>query len=157
MKTGIMIRLNLPTYDFRIMQEGESAKIWDEFRKKYVALTPEEWVRQHIIRYLAEDKHYPRSLIMIESGLKVNRLFRRVDALVYDRGGTPIMLIECKSAGVKVTQEVFDQIARYNIPLRVPYLLVTNGLKHFCCRIDYDSGSYMFLKDIPDYQNIQNG
>ena len=148
-----MEKLNLPDYTFRLSknEEGE-VYIFDELRKKKLLLTPEEWVRQHILRYLIEEKGYPGSLISAEAGLKVNQLSRRYDALIYNRKGEAVLLIECKAPSVTVKQEVFDQILAYNREIKASHLLVSNGLKHFCCRIDPDSKQYVFLKEIPDFE-----
>jgi type I site-specific restriction endonuclease len=125
-------------------------------RKKYVALTPEEWVRQHMINYLVHSKNTPSSLIRVESGLKVHKLFRRADIITYSNSGQPLMIIECKAPGVKISQDTFDQAAMYNITLKVPILVVSNGLTHYCCRIDFNTKKYTFLREIPDYNTILN-
>ncbi len=145
-----MLSLNLPQYEFTIRQ-GTPAKIFDFIRKKYVALTPEEWVRQNFLKYLVSEKKYPQSLILIEQTLQVNRMKKRCDAVVYNNSGTPLMIIEFKKPEVSITQAVFDQIARYNIPLKVKYLMVSNGLQHFCCSIDFENNHYRFLDNVPEY------
>ncbi|MBN8695915.1 MAG: type I restriction enzyme HsdR N-terminal domain-containing protein [Bacteroidetes bacterium] len=144
-----MRALNLPGYSFKLKESSGKVQILDELRKKYVVLTPEEWVRQHIVQYLIQEKKYPSSLIAIEIGLKYNQLQKRADILVYDRQGTPILLVECKAPEVKITQDVFHQIAVYNMSFKVRYLLVTNGMDHFICEMDYANNSYQFLKEIP--------
>lgn len=144
-----MRALNLPSYSFKLKESSGKVQILDELRKKYVVLTPEEWVRQHIVQYLIREKKYPSSLIAIEIGLKYNQLQKRADVLVYDRQGAPLLLIECKAPEVKITQDVFHQIAVYNMSFKVKYLLVTNGMDHFICEMDYTSNSYQFLKEIP--------
>lgn len=144
-----MRALNLPAYSFKLKESSGKVQILDELRKKYVVLTPEEWVRQHIVQYLIQEKKYPASLIAIEIGLKYNQLQKRADVLVYDRQGAPFLLVECKAPEVKITQDVFHQIAVYNMTFKVKYLLVTNGMDHFICEIDYTNNSYQFLKEIP--------
>ena len=143
--------LNLPTYPFRIQQQEGKKLIFDEIRKKLVSLTPEEWVRQHFIRYLIDVKEYPASLIAVEAGLKLNRNRFRADLLVYNRLGQPLALIEFKAPSVKITQITFDQITRYNMTFKVPYLIVSNGLEHYCCRINLEDQTYVFLKEIPQF------
>lgn len=126
----------------------------DELRKKYVVLTPEEWVRQHIVQYLINFKNYPKALISLEKGLKVNDLLKRSDVLVYDSNTEPLLLIECKAPEVKISQDVFDQAARYNSVYKVKYILITNGLEHFCAEIEHSNSSYKFLNDIPSFNLI---
>lgn len=126
----------------------------DELRKKYVVLSPEEWVRQHIVQYLINFKDYPKGLISLEKGLRVNDLLKRTDVLVFDSNTEPLLLIECKAPEVKITQEVFDQASRYNSVYKVKYILITNGLEHFCAEIDHISSSYKFLSDIPSFNLI---
>lgn len=150
-----MERLNFPTYNFTITKDKEGRLfIFDTLRKRKLLLTPEEWVRQHVLRYLTEEKQYPPGLISAESGLKVNRLNRRYDALVYNRNGEPVLLIECKAPGVRIDQKVFDQIVAYNQSVHAPYLYVTNGLKHFCCRLDARGKKYLFLEEIPAFNHL---
>lgn len=147
-----MQELNLPVYQFRLKKEAGLVFIFDEIRKKYVVLTPEEWVRQNFIRFLIEDKKYPASLISVEVGLKYNQLRKRADVLIYNRQGQPYLMIECKAPGIKVSQETFHQIAAYNMSFKVNYLVVTNGMDHFCCRMDYAAETYEFLQMIPDFE-----
>jgi len=149
-----MQELNIPSYPIKIRKSGDKKEVFDTIRKKYVALTPEEEVRQRFILYLIHEKNYPASLISVEKGLKVNRMFKRFDAVVSDRKGNPAALIEFKSPKVSITQKVFDQISNYNLLLKVEYLIVSNGLKHYCCRINRKSGLFTFLEDIPDYDNL---
>ncbi len=151
-----MQSLNLPEYLFKIRQNDGRKEIFDPIRKKYVALTPEEWVRQHFVQYLINEKSAPATLIAIEQTLTYNTMKRRSDIVVYSGKAMPLILVECKSAEIKLSQKVFDQIARYNMALKVPYLIITNGLTHFCCKIDFHSMAYTFLKDIPDYREIVN-
>lgn len=145
--------LNLPSYPFKIREDGKRLQIFDSFRKKYVVLTPEEWVRQHFLQFLVQEKKYPVSLIGIETGLIYNELIKRADILIYDRSGKPHLLVECKAPTVKVTQDAFDQVARYNMVFKVKYLIVSNGLHHFCCEMDYVNNTYIFLKEIPFFES----
>jgi hypothetical protein len=146
-----MQKLNLPGYELRVKVSEGKRLVLDEFRRKYVALTPEEEVRQRFAHYLVEAKGYPRSLIQTEYALKLNRMVRRCDILVHKPAGTPAVLVECKAPEVKITGETFDQAARYNMAFRVKYLMVTNGLQHYCCYIDFSEGKVSFLDEIPDY------
>ncbi len=148
------MKLNLPEYNFTIRQIGNKKEIFDPVRGKYVSLTPEEWVRQNFIRFLIDEKGYPASLIAIEKGLTVNKKPRRFDAVAYDKTGMPLVLIEFKSVNIAISQKVFEQIAIYNQLLKVKYLIVSNGLKHYCCQIDFQKQSINFLKDIPDYTEL---
>ncbi|MBU0765963.1 MAG: type I restriction enzyme HsdR N-terminal domain-containing protein [Bacteroidetes bacterium] len=143
--------LNLPNYSFKIKSAGQRKLIFDEIRKKWIALTPEEWVRQNVVRYLSDEKGWPVSLMAVETEIKVNRLSKRCDIVLHDNHGVPVMIVECKAPAVKITQEVFEQIARYNMALKVQYLLVTNGVRHFCCRMDYVWSRYEFVEEIPEY------
>jgi hypothetical protein len=150
-----MKELNLPSYSFKIKSKEQKKYIFDAIRKKFVALTPEEWVRQNFIRYLVNEKDYSSSLIAVEMTLEYNRLSFRADVVVYNRNIEPLMIVECKAPEVKIRQEHFDQIARYNMQLRVKYLIVTNGIDHYVCRVDFENGVYAFLKEIPDFSGIQ--
>ena len=145
--------LNLPPYPFKLQRQDDSILIFDELRKKHLVLTPEEWVRQHFVQFLILQKKYPRSLIKLEGGLTLNKLQKRTDILVFDREGKPQVLVECKADFIKITQDVFDQAARYNMVHRVKYMVVSNGLQHFCCELDYDNGSYCFLEELPNYSD----
>lgn len=149
-----MTKLNLPEYQFRIMELGGRLQIFDDLRKKFVALTPEEWVRQNFLQYLIRGKKYPRSLISVEGGLKLFRRSKRTDIVVFNNQGKPLLIVECKSPEININQNVFDQVARYNMALQVKYLVLTNGLKHFICSIDYVSQSSLFLREIPEYTNL---
>lgn len=146
--------LNLPTYSFRIEQQHGKRFIFDEIRKKSVVLTPEEWVRQNFIKYLIDCKKFPASLMAIETGLKINQNQFRADLLVYSRSGSPLVLVEFKAPSVKVTQQTFDQIARYNMTFQVPYLIVSNGLNHYCCMVNLEKQTYAFLKEIPLFPQL---
>lgn len=151
-----MQTLNLPAYPFKIRQDDGGEEIFDPIRKKYVALTPEEWVRQHFVQYLINEKSAPPALIAIEQTLTYNTMKRRSDIVVYSGKAMPLILVECKSANIKLSQKVFDQVARYNMALKVPYLIITNGLTHFCCKIDFETLSYRFLREIPEYRELVN-
>jgi hypothetical protein len=146
-----MQELNLPKYSFKFKETDEKIYIFDAFRKKYVQLTPEEWVRQNFLQYLVVEKKYPLSLIAVEAGLKYNQMQKRADVLVYDKQGHPFLLVECKAPEVKISQDTFDQVARYNMIFKVSYLIVTNGMDHFCCKMDYSDNSYRFLEEIPPF------
>jgi type I site-specific restriction endonuclease len=147
--------LNLPQYSFRIKEKLEKKLIFDNFRRRWVALTPEEWVRQNFVQYLTEEKHFPPSLVAIERSLRINQRDFRTDIVLFSKTGNPLVVVECKAPEVKISQQVFDQIARYNLDLRVSYLIVTNGLSHYCCRFDQQQLSYTFLAEIPDYNNVE--
>jgi len=149
-----MQELNLPSYEFRLKKDDGQVRIFDEVRKKYVALTPEEWVRQHFIMYLINQKQVPAGLIILEKQLIMNKMSRRPDILIHNRQGEAVMIVECKAPEVNITQDTFDQVARYNSVLSVQYLVVTNGLQHFCCQMDYIGNTYRFLEDIPEYNEM---
>lgn len=144
-----MERLNLPTYNYRLQQSARGLNIYDELRRKFVALTPEEWVRQHFVAYLINHKGWSASLMANEIALTLNGTRRRCDTVVFDRQGQPLVIVEYKATNVAVTQAVFDQIVRYNMVLQARYLIVSNGLTHYCCRIDYANHRYEFLPEIP--------
>ena len=146
--------LNLPTYDAKISEENGKRRIFDPLRKCHVALTPEEWVRQHFVHYLAEHKGYPASLMANEVSITLNGMNRRCDTVIYDKALRPRVIIEYKAPTVKITKEVFAQISRYNLTLRVDYLIISNGVQHYCCRMDYGKQSFTFLQDIPEYSRI---
>lgn len=149
------MRLNLPPFVHKVQKsEGKSA-IFDIIRKKYVALTPEEWVRQHLVHYMIDHLGYPRSLVRVESGLRVNQLDKRTDVVVYDRNASPLLVAECKSFKVALSDDVFQQSAIYNSRLHAPYLLISNGLEHYCCRLDHEDASYKFLDAVPTYGDMQ--
>lgn len=147
-----MQKLNLPSYPFRIKNNEKHHLIFDEVRKKHVVLTPEEWVRQHFIQFLLLKKKYPISLIAVEKQHTINNLKKRSDILVFNTKGTPDIIVECKAPNVKITQDTFDQIARYNLKIDANYLIVTNGLEHYYCMLDISNETYVFLKDIPSYK-----
>ena len=149
-----MTNLNLPTYSFKIKNRENKLYIFDIVRKKSVILTPEEWVRQNFVQYLILEKKYPKSLIAIEKQLKVNGLIKRTDILIFNQSGAPYIIVECKSPSVKISQDTFDQIARYNTELQAEYLIVTNGLQHFYCKMDHLKKRYDFLQKIPVYSKV---
>jgi hypothetical protein len=149
------MQLNLPETELKTRVNSENkTEIFDVFRKKYVALTPEEWVRQHFLHFLVNHKGYPASLIGVEKGLEVNKMKKRFDAVVFGKTGVPLMLLEFKSPNVALTQKTFDQVSVYNLKMKVRYLLISNGLKHYCCQMDYEAGAYHFLKEIPLYDEL---
>ena len=127
--------------------------IFDEIRKKFILLTPEEWVRQHVVQFLLQDKNYPKSYINVEKLIKINDLSKRYDGVVFQPNGDIFLLIECKAPEVPISQQTFDQIARYNLVLKAKYLMVTNGLNHYFCRMDFENEKYVFLKELPEYSN----
>jgi len=147
-----MIELNLPSYKFKVKSSENKRLIFDNIRKKYVVITPEEWVRQHYVSYLISEKKYPQSLIAIEKQMLVNGLKKRTDILIFNREGKPEIIVECKAPSIPITQTTFDQIARYNLKLNANFLVVTNGLQHFYCKMDFENERYLFLEDIPNYK-----
>ncbi len=149
-----MNRLNLPRYKLKIKSIEHKQYIFCSIRKKYVVLTNEEFVRQNFIKYLILEKKYPSGLIAVEALLKINNLKKRADIILFDRQGRAIIIVECKAPEVKITQKAFDQVLRYNINLRVDFLIVTNGIKHYCCKLDFDKNLYIFSNEIPDYKKI---
>ena len=149
-----MQALNLPPFDARIDTKEGKHFILDVIRRRYVALTPEEWVRQHFVHYLIAYKGFPRTLMANEVQLALNHTKKRCDTVLYKRDLTAQMIMEYKAPNLKITQAVFDQIGRYNLVLHVDYLVVSNGLCHYCCRMDYEHNTYRFLPDIPAYQAL---
>lgn len=149
-----MLALNLPQFPVKVTQREGKKLIFDTVRRKYVALTPEEWVRQHFVNYLITAKGYPAQWIANEVSIQLNQTQKRCDTVVYDRYLTPLAVVEYKSPMVEITESVFDQIVRYNMVLTVPYLIVSNGLAHYCCHIDYKTQTYRFLEEIPQYTTL---
>ncbi len=137
-----------------LKKENDKLMVLDPIRKKYLVLQPEELVRQLVLLYLLHEKNYNKNRIRTEQGLKVNSLNKRCDILIYDQNIKPVFLIECKSSKVKISQETFDQIAQYNLPLQVQYLLVTNGIQSYCCKMDYENQEYQFLNAVPDAKDL---
>lgn len=149
-----MQQLNLPSFETKLIKKNNTPYIYDILRRKYIALTPEEWVRQHFIHFLIEQKGYPSALLGNEISLNLNGAQRRCDSVLYDRNMRPRMILEYKAPHIPITQKVFTQIYSYNLVLQVDYLIVSNGLKHYCCKIDYTNRNYIFLKDIPAYNDL---
>lgn len=149
-----MKQLNLPEYTFKIAGTEGSEMIFDQIRRKYVRLTPEEWVRQNFIQYLVNEGRYPPGLLGVEVMFLLNKLKRRVDILVHNRSGKPVMIVECKEPEVRIDDRVFDQIVTYNIGLRVPYIVVTNGLVHYACKVRKDQPGYEYINVIPLYEEL---
>jgi len=147
-----MQQLNFPTYSFRFKNSENKVAIFDEIRKKFIQLTPEEWVRQHVVQFLQLEKNYPKSLINVEKLIKIYDLNKRYDIVVYQPNGELFLLIECKAPKVAVTQDTFDQIARYNLTLKAKFLMITNGLNHYFCQMDFENEKYVFLKDLPQFE-----
>jgi hypothetical protein len=143
--------LNFPSYSFRFKNSENKVSIFDEVRKKFIQLTPEEWVRQHTIQYVLQEKQYPKSYLNVEKLIKINDLHKRYDLIVFQPDGTIFLLVECKAPEVKITQDTFDQIARYNLALKARYLMVTNGLNHYFCQMDFEKEAYIFLKELPEF------
>lgn len=152
-----MKELNLPAYEHSIREQGGKTEIFDSLRRKYVSLTPEEWVRQNFIQYLVNEKHYPLTLLAIEKQFKLYRMQKRADIVVYSRSGNPLLIVECKAPQVGITQSTFDQIVNYNMNFKVRYLIITNGLTHYCCIVDWHKNEYTFLETIPDYKMLTQG
>ncbi len=147
-----MQKLNFPTYTFRFKNSENKRLIFDQIRKRFVVFQPEEWVRQNCIQYLNQEKKYPISLINVEKELKLNNLKKRYDIVVFNSDGTIHLIVECKSPKININQSTFDQIARYNMALKASYLMVTNGINHYYCQMDFEEERYQFLKDIPEYK-----
>ncbi|MBD3890908.1 MAG: hypothetical protein ACI9NI_000341 [Olleya marilimosa] len=147
-----MQELNFPKFVFRFKNNENKVSIFDVIRKRFMVLQPEEWVRQHCVHYLIEVKKYPISLINVEKELKVNDLKKRYDIVIFNTDGSIHLIVECKAPKIEIKQNTFDQIARYNLALNATYLMVTNGLNHYYCSMDFKAEQYHFLKDIPEYQ-----
>lgn len=151
-----MPNLNLPPFKIKIQKTGEHTDIYDFLRRRYVRLTPEEWVRQHFTHYLIEHKNYPTALLANEVTIQVNGTSRRCDSILYHKtGGKPRIIIEYKSPTIPITQAVFQQIYSYNSVLHADYLIVSNGLTHYCCYINYEDRSIRYLKNIPEYSDLK--
>jgi hypothetical protein len=146
--------LNLPQYSFKIAGKEGTEMILDPVRRKYIKFTPEEWVRQNFIQYLISEGKYPAGLLGIEVMFRLNKLRRRVDILVHNRRGEPVLIVECKSPVVKLDEKVFEQIATYNMKFKVPYLIVTNGLHHYACKINHEEMKFEYLLVIPLYEDL---
>ncbi|MBM6499137.1 type I restriction enzyme HsdR N-terminal domain-containing protein [Flavobacterium macrobrachii] len=146
-----MQKLNFPAYSFRLKNSKNKVAIFDVIRKKFIILTPEEWVRQHTVQFLLDEKKYPKSYINVEKLIKVNDTSKRYDIAVFKPNGELFLLIECKAPEISITQDTFDQIARYNLKLKSEYLMVTNGLNHYFCQMDFENEKYVFLKELPNF------
>ena len=149
-----MLSLNLPPIEVKIQQRNGKNQIFDPLRKKFITLTPEEWVRQHFTHFLTEFKGYPKGLLANEIQLNLNGTKKRCDTVLFNKDLSAKMIIEYKAPHIEITQAVFDQITRYNMVLKVEYLIVSNGIRHYCCRIDYQTMKYTFLPDIPAYEEL---
>jgi type I site-specific restriction endonuclease len=152
-----LVNLNFPEYKFRVRQMESVTEIFDIIRKKFVALTPEEWVRQHAVHYLIKERRIPSGRMNVEVSLQNLRQSQRADIVIFNNTGEAVTIVECKAPTVKITQDAFDQIARYNMTLKASYLFVTNGLTNCCCYIDLRKQQYHFLEEIPDYQTMVQG
>ena len=149
-----MLPLNLPSYPAKILKRNGKNVIFDPLRQKYIALTPEEWVRQHFVHFLTDFKGYPKGLLANEIQLDLNGTKKRCDTVLFNKDLSARMIVEYKAPNIEITQAVFDQITRYNMVLKVEYLIVSNGIRHYCCRIDYNTMKYTFLPDIPSYTEL---
>ena len=149
-----MLQLNLPAYKFQIKKQDTRNFIFDTQRKRYVSLTPEEWVRQHFLRFLIQEKGYPSAYLAVEKQLIMNGMKKRCDAILYNEFALPVMIIELKAPNVVITQATFDQVAVYNAKLKVDYFMISNGIEHFCCKVDTENSKYRFFPELPDYKNL---
>ena len=149
-----MQKLNFNAYKFRFKNTENKISIFDEIRKKFVICTPEEWVRQHIIQFLIQEKHYPKYLIAVEKEFTVNDLKKRFDILVFNANAQPLLLVECKAPNISISQTTFDQIARYNLAIKAPLLMLSNGFQHYYSLMDFESERYDFLSELPNYERI---
>ena len=152
-----LTRLNFPEFDFRVREVGKNLQIFDAVRKKFIPLTPEEWVRQHLIRYLCDFKNVPTGLIGVEVAFLLNVVNHRADVVVYNRGGKPLAVVECKAAEVELSKTTVDQVVRYNSYFKAPYLVLTNGVKHYTFAVSWESGSSCSIHEIPDYSEMEQG
>lgn len=148
-----LVPLNLPQADLKLGRRDNKLMVWDDIRKKYLHLTPEEWVRQHFVHLLINDKGFPATSIALEGGFHLNQKLQRTDILIY-KNAKPTLLVECKAPQVAITQTTFDQAARYNLHYKTPYVLLTNGLAHYSAKVDYENGEYNFLTDIPTFDEL---
>lgn len=151
------MKLNLPEFDISLRRTSDGRlQVYDRLRSKFVALTPEEWVRQHFVNFLIEYRAYPASLMANEVGLHHNGIQRRCDTVVYDSAARPTAIVEYKAPTVSITEKVFDQIVRYNMVMDVHWLIVSNGLSHYCCHVNPENNSYSFTRQIPLYAHLSN-
>lgn len=142
-------RLHFPEYSFKFKNKENKIFIWDDIRKKYILLLPEEWVRQHAVQFLVQDKKYSPNWMAIEKQFTINNIHKRADIVVFNKDMHPYIIVECKAPNVPITQETFDQIARYNLALQAKYLMLTNGLQHFYCKMNFEKETYVFLEELP--------
>ena len=149
-----MIRLNLPEYEINVVERDGKRMIFDFLRRKYVALTPEEWVRQHFTHFLVSQKGYPKTLLANEAQLQIGDKHLRCDTVLYNKEMQPLMIVEYKAPQIQLQQKTFDQIAAYNLLLHADFLVVSNGLQHYCCQMVYEQRTYRFLTEIPDYSTL---
>jgi type I site-specific restriction endonuclease len=149
-----MLQLNLPEYNFRIKKQDNKLLIFDSQRKRYVSLTPEEWVRQHYVRFLIETKGYPAALLAIEKQLDMNGMKKRCDAILYDKDANPVLIVELKAPNVPISQATFDQVAVYNAKLQVNLFMISNGIEHFCCKVNPETARYEYFPEIPHYNQL---
>ena len=150
-----MQKLNFPGYQFRFQQQGKQVRIFDIVRKKYVTLTPEEWVRQHVLHFLIGEKQVPAGLIGVESEIRLFHTRKRFDVAVFDHSGKAVLAVECKAPSIPVTQEVVDQLVRYNMILKVKFLMLTNGLQHIFCQTGTGEGMYTLIRDLPSFKEMR--
>ncbi len=150
-----MDSLTLPAYSFRRRSIDGKPHIYDEIRQQYVRLTPEEWVRQHLLRFLIEERGVPRPLISVEMAFTYSGMRRRADAVVHNSAADPLLLVECKAPSVKISQDTFDQIARYNREIGARFLAASNGRVHYCCRFNDETGAFQFLQEIPSFEELK--
>ena len=150
-----MQELNLPSYPFNVKRDADVLQIFDIIRKKWVVLQPEEWVRQHVVWYLIEEKGYPASLIAIEKSLLVNKLQKRFDIVLHNNHGKPLIIVECKAPGIKISEDTLHQALRYNSIIRAPYIFLTNGLEMYYGKLNFTDASFSYIKDIPFYKEIK--
>jgi hypothetical protein len=150
----LLLPLNLPPYPFKITEQNGQLTLFDIIRKRNIIITPEEWVRQHFVQFLINQKHYPKALIKLEGGHKLLGMAKRTDIVVFNAAGEKILLVECKAPSVTIDQKTFDQVARYNMVHRVNLLAVSNGIQHYFCRIDFEQNNYKFIEELPDYREI---
>ncbi len=149
-----MQKLNFPQFEYRFKSTENKVSIFDVIRKKFIVLQPEEWVRQHCVHYLINEKNYPKSLINVEKELNINGLKKRYDIVIFNSDGSILLIVECKSYDITINQDTFDQIARYNLALNAEFLMVTNGINHYYCQMDTEAERYQFLRDIPNYKKV---
>jgi hypothetical protein len=146
--------LNLPPYPFKLTEQNGQLTVFDELRKKNIVITPEEWVRQHFVQYLINQKQYAKTLIKLEGGLRLHGMARRTDIVVFNPAGQKVLLVECKAPSISISQATFDQAARYNMVHKVQLMAITNGLQHYYCRIDHENKTYKFIDDLPGYKEL---